>query len=143
MQFDYTPLVVEQNNYTSKIVHVYIVYDLDYWPKIPLRNFTLKNCLFGATNVVKNSDREKYVHSGYRIAFEGKSLWSFSDDFARNVIIFGIDNSSLSYTDNLKNYFLILGEGNTFGINSSFGVPEKKFSINFTKAKTKLCLSLH
>ena len=143
MQFDYTPLVVEQNNYTSKIVHVYIVYDLDYWPKIPLRNFTLKNCLFGATNVVKNSDREKYVHSGYRIAFEGKSLWSFSDDFARNVIIFGIDNSSLSYTDNLKNDFLILGEGNTFGINSSFGVPEKKFSINFTKAKTKLCLSLH
>ena len=24
--------------------------DLDSSPKIPLRNFTLKNCLFGATN---------------------------------------------------------------------------------------------
>ena len=39
LQFDYTPLVVEQNNYTSNIVNVYMVYDLDYWPKIPLRNY--------------------------------------------------------------------------------------------------------
>ena len=31
---------------TSKIVNVYILYDLDYWRKIPLRNFTLRNCLF-------------------------------------------------------------------------------------------------
>ena len=39
--------------------------------------------------------------------------------------------------------FLILGLGITFGINGSFSVPEKIFSINFTKANTKLCLSLH
>ena len=31
----------------------------------------------------------------------------------------------------------------TFDINRGFGAPEKKFSINFTKAKTKFCLSLH
>ena len=80
MQFDYTPLVVEQNNYTKETVNVYIVYDLDYWPKIPLRKFTLKNCLFGATNILRNSDREKYVYSGYGIAFDGKGLWSFSKD---------------------------------------------------------------
>ena len=43
----------EQNNYLTKIVNVYNVFDLDAWPKIPLRNFTLKNCLFEATNVVK------------------------------------------------------------------------------------------
>ena len=35
-----------------------------------------------------------------------------------------------------KNDFLILGEGNTFGINGSFVAPEKKFRTNF-------CLSLH
>ena len=34
-------------------------------------------------------------------------------------------------------------EGPTFGINGSFGSAEKKFSINFSKANTKLCLSLH
>ena len=38
---------------------------------------------------------------------------------------------------------MILGEGPTYGINESFGSPEKKFSINFNKANTKFCLSLH
>ena len=50
---------------------------------------------------------------------------------ARNVIMFDVDNSSSSHTDNQKNEFLVLGEGPTFGINRSFGSPEKKFSINF------------
>ena len=33
LQFDSTPLVVHQNNYTTKIVNVYIGYDLQFWPK--------------------------------------------------------------------------------------------------------------
>ena len=37
----------------------------------------------------------------------------------------------------------MLGEGPAFGINESFSSPEKKFSINFSKAKTKFCLSLN
>ena len=37
-----TPLVIEEINYAPGIVNVYIVYDLDNWPKNPLRNFTLK-----------------------------------------------------------------------------------------------------
>ena len=41
IQFNNTPLVVEQNNYATKIVNVCIVYDLDNWLKILLRNFTL------------------------------------------------------------------------------------------------------
>ena len=52
-------------------------------------------------------------------------------------------NSSSSHADNRKNNFLILGQGATFWINGKFGSPEKKFSINFTKANTKFCLSLH
>ena len=99
--------------------------------------------MFGATNIVKNSDKERYVYSGYGIAFDGKGEWSFDNDCARNVIISGVDNSSSSHADNLKNSFLMLGEGDTFGINGSFGAPEKKFSINFKKANAKLCLSLH
>ena len=35
-------LAAEQNNYLPKTVNVYIVYDLEAWPKISLRNFTLK-----------------------------------------------------------------------------------------------------
>ena len=57
------------------------------------------------TNIVKNSDKDKWVFSGYGIAFDGRDWWSFGNGTARNVIIFGIDNSSSSYFDNLKNNF--------------------------------------
>ena len=67
-----------------------MVYDLDNWSKIPLRNFTLKNCLFGATNIVKISDKSKYEYSGYGIAFDGLGSWSFGNGFARNVVIFDV-----------------------------------------------------
>ena len=59
IKFNGEPLVVEQNNYATKIVNVYIAYDLDYWLNKTLRSFTLRNCLFGATNIVKNCDTEK------------------------------------------------------------------------------------
>ena len=42
-----------------------------------LKNFTLKNCLFVSTNIVKVNDKEKYVHSDYGIAFDLKDDWSF------------------------------------------------------------------
>ena len=96
---------MEQSNYLAKILNVYIVYDLDYCPKNLLRNFTLKNCLFGATNMVKSSDKEKYAYSSYRIAFSIESSWSFDDDTAGNAVIFGVDNSLSSHTDNLKNIY--------------------------------------
>ena len=83
------------------------------------------------------------MYSSYRIAFHEKGQWSFGNDFARNVLTFGVDNSWWFHADNRKNNFLLPGEGDTFGINGSFGVPEKKFNINFSKAKTKFCWSLH
>ena len=45
------------------------------------------------TNKVKNSDKEKYVYTGYEIAFDGKSECSFGNDLTKNVIVFGVDNS--------------------------------------------------
>ena len=77
------------------------------------------------------------------IVFDGGGSWSFGNDFVRNVIIFGVDNSSSSHTDNHKNNFLVLGEGKTYDINGSFGAAEKKFSINLTKARTKFCLGFY
>ena len=41
IKFDKDPLAVEKNNY-----------------------FKFKNCLFGATDILKNSDKEKYLYSG-------------------------------------------------------------------------------
>ena len=53
MQFNNTSLAVEQNNYTTQIVDVCIVYDFDNWPNNALQNFTLKNCLLDATSIIK------------------------------------------------------------------------------------------
>ena len=69
IKFDEDPLAIEQNNYLTKIVNIYIVYDLDAWPRNLTNNFKFQNCSFGATREVKNSDKEKYVYSGYRIKF--------------------------------------------------------------------------
>ena len=43
--------------------------------------------------MIKNSDEQKYVYSGYGMTFDSASSWSFDNDTARNVIIFGVDNS--------------------------------------------------
>ena len=58
---------------------------------------------------------------GYGIIFDSVGSWKLDNDFARNVIIFGADNSSSSHADNCKNNFLLLGEAPTFVINGSFG----------------------
>ena len=75
--------------------------------------------------------------------FDGAGSWSFDSDTARNVLIFGVDNSSSSYVENRKNNFLVLGEGPNFRINGSFGSPEKNVSINFSKANINFFLSSH
>ena len=100
-----------------------------------------KNCLFGATNIVKNRDEEKCLYI-YGITFDSAGSWSFDNDVARNVIIFGVDNSSSSHSDNRNNNFLILGESPAYGINGGFGSPEKQ-TQSFIKANKNFCLSLH
>ena len=48
--------------------------------------------------------------------------WSFDKDLARNAI----KNSLLSHSENHKNNCLILVEVPDYGINGSFGSPEKR-----------------
>ena len=118
---------MEQNYYARKIGNVYLVCYLDAWPRNPINNFKFKNWLFEATSVVKKSDKEKYPYSGYRTTFANAVCsWSFDNDIARNVIIFGVHNSSSSHADNHKNDFLVLSEGISSGINGRFRSPEKK-----------------
>ena len=135
IKFDKNPLARKQINYLTKIINVSVVYNLDDWPRNPGNNFKFKNRLFRATSVVKSSNKEKCVYSGYKTISDNGTT--------RNVIIFGVDNSSTSHSDNGKNIFLILCEGNTFGINGRFGSSEKKVSIYFSKANKKFCLNLH
>ena len=83
IKFEKDPIAVEQNTYLTKIGNVYIVYELNARPINPTNNFKFKNCLFGATNIVKNSDKEKHVYSGYRIKFDSAGFWSFDNDTAK------------------------------------------------------------
>ena len=82
---------IEILNGSNKITSIY---NLDDWSKIPLNNFTFRNCLFGVINLVKNSDKSKYMYRVYEIEFDGAGPWSFDNYFARNAVIFGVNNSS-------------------------------------------------
>ena len=50
------------------------------------------------------------MYRGYGITFDSAGFWSFDNDSARNVIIFGADKGSSSHPDNRNNNFLILGQ---------------------------------
>ena len=118
-------------------MNVEIIYDLDNLLKTPLRNFALKiPCLASLfTNIAKNSDKSKWMYSGYGLAFDGESKASLGNESARNVVICGIDNSSPSHINNRKNDYLVLGERDTFGINESFGAPEKILVLILVKQR--------
>ena len=81
----------------------------------------------------KNSDKGKYVCSGYGMVFNTRGSWSFGNDFARKVLIFDVDNSSPSDTDYRKNNILVLGLGPTDDIHGSVGAAKKKIKIIFSK----------
>ena len=82
--------------------------------------FYIKNWLFGATNVLKNSDKAKWVYFGYGIALDQADLWNFGNGFSRNIVIFGVNDSSSSHS------VKVLGEGPTSGINSSFSCHKRR-----------------
>ena len=126
----------------GKTVNIYIVYDL----MSNLNNFdpTLKNCLFGAIKLTKNSDVDKYEHAGYGIGFDSKGNSSHpSGGNGVNVVIFGADMSSSAHANNEIKSILIIGEGFTQGLEDRTLHAEKMYSVNFATTRKKLCLSLH
>ena len=143
IQFNKSVLVAERNNYTSATVNSYVASDLYDWPRKLLHNFTFRNCLFGANKIIKNTGKGNSVYSGCGIAFDGAGSWIFVNFFAIDAVVFGVGNGSSSHVDNLKNSFLVLREGSTDNIFGNVDTAEQKFTINFSKAKTKFCLGLH
>ena len=102
---------LKQNKITlnhGKTMNIYTEYHL----MSNLNNFdpTLKNCLFEAIKLTKNSDIDKYEYSGYGNGFDSKGTLSHpSGTSGQNVIIFGADMSSSVYANNKKKNILILG----------------------------------
>ena len=140
-----TKKCLKQSNHIfihKKVLNIYIVYELAA-SSSHTSDPTIKNCLFGAITLTKNTDIEKYKYFGYGLGFDKRSSFSFpSGVFGQNVLIFGADMSSSIHIDNKKKDILVLGRGPTQGLESTL-TAEKMYPINFTVTKKKFCLSLH
>ena len=72
---------------------------------------------------------------GYGIAFVEKGTWSFVNNYVRDVIMVGVDNSSFSHADDSKNNFLVLCEGDTFGTMEALMHQRKSLVLPLLKQK--------
>ena len=78
-----------------KFLGVFIIYEWDIWSRDLNTKFTLRNYLFGAVNLTKHTDSNKYRCGGYEIAFDVRSPFAFQVvKWDTNAIIFVVDNSS-------------------------------------------------
>ena len=68
--------VVVQNSssslYGNFMLTLFIVYELNKWPRNPTNNITLENCLFGIVKLTRNKEKTKFSHTGPEIAFDRK-----------------------------------------------------------------------
>ena len=145
LRFTGTCLRQELASFTpSNIVHLFIVYELGKWLQNLNVKFSLKDYLFGAVKLTKNSNPNKYSYSGYGIGFECRSLFSFPNfDWGKNSIIFGIDMSSSVHANNKNKNILILFKGQTKELENTPLTAKAEYSINFSRSLIKFCLSLH
>ena len=86
----------------KNVINIYVVCELGA-SSSNNNDLIIKNCLFGAVTLTKNSDIDKYRYSGYGIGFDRRSSFSFpGGGFGQNVLIFGADMSSSTHIDNKK-----------------------------------------
>ena len=98
-----------------------VVHKISLWAYNVGSDFTLGNSLFGAAKLTKKVDSDKYSYSQYGIGFDSRGFFSLSDCswLGKNVIIFGVDNSSSAHADNRKKDILILNKGRTQGLDDA------------------------
>ena len=128
----------------NTVVNIYCVYKLDSISSSRDDTFTVQNALFGAMQVIKNADTSKYKYRVYGICFdEGGSFSKGNISNGKNVLIFGVDESSLVHQNNNANNIYVMGDLLVRGINDTALYAEKIYSQNFTQPNKKFVLSLH
>ena len=131
-------------NFNNDIINIYCVYKLDPVSSSRDNTFTVQNALFGSMQITKNADTSKYKYKGYGICFdEGGTFGIGNINNGRNVLIFGVHESSLVHTNNKANNIFIMGDGFVQSINDMTLYAEKIYSQNFTQPNKKFVLSLH
>ena len=129
------------NNFRANI---YCVYKLDPISSSRDDTFTVQNASFGSMKITKNADTSKYKYKGYGICFdEGGSFRKGNISNGKNVLIFGVDESSLVHVNNKANNIYVMGDLFVQGINDTTLYAEKIYSQNFTQPSKKFVLSLH
>ena len=96
LKFDRKYLKQDKVTFIHKqVVNVYLMYEINLWEYKQNGDFKLGNSLFGANNLTKNADFDKYKYFGYGIVFDILRSFSLSDGgwLGKNVVIFGADMS--------------------------------------------------
>ena len=104
----------------------------------------MQNALFGSIQITKNADTSKYEYKGYGICFDEGDTFNIGNiTNGKNVLIFGVHESSLTHANNKVNNIFVMGDGSVQGINDTTLYAEKIYSQNFTQPNKKFVLSLH
>ena len=89
-------------------------------------------------------DPNKYGYSSGGMRFDAHSQFSWSDgECGKNVIIFGVDNSSSVLIDNIQKDTLVFGEGLVQELDYTANTTGANYLINFTRPGRKFVLSLY
>ena len=122
--------------FNTIIINIYCVYKLDPISSSRDDTFTVQNALFGAMGITKNADTNKYKYKGYGICFDEGGSFSKGNN-GKNVLIFGVDESSLVHANNKANNIYVTGDLFVQGINDTTLYAEKIYSQNFTQPSKK------
>ena len=138
--FKQTKLIRPNNN---NVINIYIVYKVK--PIFRLSDYTVQNALFGGVKITKNAtDTSKHKYEEYVISLdEGGTFSKRRINNGRNVLIFGVHESSLVHANNKANNIYVMGDLFVQGINDTTWYAEEMYSQNFTAVNQKFVLSLH
>ena len=82
--------------------------------------YTIQNALFGAVQITKNTDASKNAYKVYGTCFdEGGTFSKGNINSGRNVVIFGVHESSLVHANNKANNIFVMGDLFVQGINNT------------------------
>ena len=131
----------DTSKFNSSVTNVYLVYKLYLFNSPPNPKYPLVNSLFGAVKVNKkgSTDPKKWEFDGKGIAFvSGRTFSMGAQGSARNVVIFGVDNSSSKHPVNKKNDFMILGKWNLSDCGKSRYHSRKRTRIKHDLSREKV-----
>ena len=128
--FEQQRVIIPNNN---NVINIYCVYELQPVTASRDDTFTIKSALFGTMEITKTADTSKYTYKGYGICFDEGGIFSKgSINNGRNVLIFGVDESSLVHADNKANNIYVKVDLFVQGINDTTLYAEKVYNQNLT-----------